>query len=236
MNALINITTNEQGSQVVDARGLHKALEVGREFSKWINKHMIKSPYFAENEDYVRIANNGESKMNASKDYAMTIDTAMSLCISANSKNKDVVFEYLKKQSKSIVKIKFNKVERKEAVFFDGLINIIKHDVGFDLMTIKSQYKVLDYRIDLVDVCEESGHIQLFEYDEEYHRRPKQKERDEKRMSKISSELKRRGFKTIQLFRIREGQESEFYYWYTVGYLNCDETAVKHLHNFMKKL
>jgi len=93
MNRLINITTDEQGSQVVDARELHRALEVGRQFSKWIDKYMIKSPYFAKNEDYVTIAENGygENGRFKSTEYAITLDTAKKLAMTVDSDRGDEV-------------------------------------------------------------------------------------------------------------------------------------------------
>jgi len=53
MNNLINITTNEQGSQVVDARELHKVLEVTRRFDKWVDENLLKSPFFEDGVDYI---------------------------------------------------------------------------------------------------------------------------------------------------------------------------------------
>jgi phage anti-repressor protein len=50
MNDLIKITVND-GKQTVNARDLHTALEVGRDFSSWI-KGRIEEYGFAEGEDY----------------------------------------------------------------------------------------------------------------------------------------------------------------------------------------
>ncbi|GAB4001485.1 hypothetical protein GCM10028807_57740 [Spirosoma daeguense] len=38
MNALIRITTNEQGSEVVSAKELHEKLEVPTKFADWIKR------------------------------------------------------------------------------------------------------------------------------------------------------------------------------------------------------
>jgi phage anti-repressor protein/phage antirepressor YoqD-like protein len=111
MNELVKVTKNEQGSQVVSARELHEYLEVGRQFSKWISKYMIDSPYFAENEDYVVLANNGYNLDGGRPqvNYAITIDTAKKLAMTVNSERGNDVRNYFlqceKELQQSIVQL-----------------------------------------------------------------------------------------------------------------------------------
>ena len=113
MNSLINITTNEQGSQVVDARELHKVLEVTREFSKWIKSNLVDSPFFEENVDYVLIAKISDGGKFGSIDYAITLDTAYQITSKQiktertvallNALNKDNIIFKLEQQRKETV-------------------------------------------------------------------------------------------------------------------------------------
>ena len=73
----------------------------------------------------------------------------------------------------------------------------------------------------------------LFEYDELYHNAPNQKIKDTERMVKIKAELINQGYERIQLFRIKEGEEWEFYYWYLLFYIDGNEIGCRHLKNFL---
>ena len=92
----LEIVVNSKGDQLVDARHLHTELNVGREFSKWIKKNLVDSPFFAENEDYVVIANNGDNLSGGRKfmDYALTLDTAKKLAMSTDTDKGDEVKNY----------------------------------------------------------------------------------------------------------------------------------------------
>jgi phage anti-repressor protein len=76
MQELIKVTANEQGSQVVSARELHKFLEVKTEFAKWC-KRMFEYG-FEENKDYILVVKNDERVWggNNKTDFALTLDTA----------------------------------------------------------------------------------------------------------------------------------------------------------------
>ena len=96
MNELVKVNKDQEGKQVVDARELHKYLEVGRRFDKWINKYMVDSPYFAENEDYVTVSTNGhgENGRFTSSEYVVTIDTAKKLSMTVDSEKGNEVRNY----------------------------------------------------------------------------------------------------------------------------------------------
>lgn len=65
--------------QTVNARDLHEALGVGRDFTNWI-KYQLED--FKENQDFIIFAKNGEkSRGRPTKDYALTLDTAKHICM-----------------------------------------------------------------------------------------------------------------------------------------------------------
>jgi len=91
MTELIKITTNEDGSQVVSARELHKFLESRRDFSNWI-KDRIEKYGFIENQDYQLLNNFGEQTGRGGhnkKEYALTLDTAKEISmVEGNEKGR----------------------------------------------------------------------------------------------------------------------------------------------------
>lgn len=71
---------NEAGLvQTVNARDLHEALGVNRDFTNWI-KYQLED--FKENQDFIIFAKNGEkSRGRPTKDYALTLDCAKHICM-----------------------------------------------------------------------------------------------------------------------------------------------------------
>lgn len=68
--------------QTVNARDLHEALGVGRQFTDWI-KDNLKD--FQENQDFIIFSQKREKmgKGRPTKDYALTLDTAKHICMMA---------------------------------------------------------------------------------------------------------------------------------------------------------
>lgn len=67
--------------QTVNARDLHEALGVNRDFTSWI-KYQLED--FNENQDFIIFTKNGEkSRGRPTKDYALTLDTAKHICMMA---------------------------------------------------------------------------------------------------------------------------------------------------------
>lgn len=92
-NQLINIKV-ENDQQLVSARDLHKALEVKRRFSAWVDDNFKN---FEESTDYTsvllrtEVQNNGGIQQRELQDYAITIDMAKELCMmSKTAKGKEV--------------------------------------------------------------------------------------------------------------------------------------------------
>ncbi|QMC04580.1 antA/AntB antirepressor family protein (plasmid) [Escherichia coli] len=67
--------------QTVNARDLHEALEIGWDFSTWIERQLGD---FKENQDFIIFHKKVEkSKGRPMKDYALTLDTAKHICMMA---------------------------------------------------------------------------------------------------------------------------------------------------------
>jgi phage anti-repressor protein len=88
---------NNQHSQLIDARSLHKFLGVGRDFSNWI-KDRIEDYSFLENLDFIRVESLSSPKLASSKsrpqkviDYHIAIDMAKELgMIERNDKGREI--------------------------------------------------------------------------------------------------------------------------------------------------
>lgn len=92
MNALIKVSTNEQGSQVVSAKELYGFLEVKERFSKWFERQLQFG--FILNQDYtpyqmVHPLNNQESI-----DYVLTLDTAKEIAMLQRSEKGKQARQY----------------------------------------------------------------------------------------------------------------------------------------------
>jgi len=90
--AVANGTIGSDEIQTVNARELHKFLEIGRQFADWI-KDRIQQYDFQENQDYVLVSQNNEIKKQGgdrrSIDYHLSLDMAKELCmVERNDKGK----------------------------------------------------------------------------------------------------------------------------------------------------
>lgn len=92
MKDLIKIESKiigEENTNSVNARDLHKTLEIQKDFSTWINSQ-IKSLGLEENMDYITFAQKSENGRNL-KEYIITIDTAKHISMaSRTAKGKEV--------------------------------------------------------------------------------------------------------------------------------------------------
>ena len=84
MNSINNIVTIHRDPDLFDglidtvnARDLHKVLEVGRDFTNWV-KDRLESCMFKENEDFVVYAKSGENPRGGrpAKEYFLSLDVA----------------------------------------------------------------------------------------------------------------------------------------------------------------
>lgn len=85
------IKQNDDGTLSVDARSLHKALEVGKDFSTWI-KDRIEKYGFVDGKDFsisespnLGIGNSGHTGGKPTKDYELTISMAKEIAMVENN-------------------------------------------------------------------------------------------------------------------------------------------------------
>lgn len=79
VNKLIQVTSNEQGQQLVSGRELHEVLKVQQDFSDWIKKQ-LENVDATENEDFTLLkgrSNGGRPSV----DYVLTLDIAKEICM-----------------------------------------------------------------------------------------------------------------------------------------------------------
>lgn len=81
----------------INARDLHKFLNVGRRFATWI-KERIEKYQFVENQDFILVSRNGETKGKGgdrrSAEYHLTLDTAKELAMVENNEEGRKVRRY----------------------------------------------------------------------------------------------------------------------------------------------
>ena len=82
---IVPIYENKQGERLIDARELHGALQIGRDFTTWI-KGRISKYLFIEKEDYIlTFTKIGERKNIIKHEYFLTLDMAKELCMIENN-------------------------------------------------------------------------------------------------------------------------------------------------------
>lgn len=82
---LIPIYEDEKNERLVNARELHRAMKVGRDFTNWI-KDRIKKYDFVQNEDYIlTLAKIGERQNVIKHEYYLTINMAKEIAMIENN-------------------------------------------------------------------------------------------------------------------------------------------------------
>ena len=108
MEQLIKITTNEQGSQVVSAKELHKYLEVGTGMVLWVQRCIDKYG-FEEGKEYIAFkTERSDNKQIVISDFAVTLDMAKELAmVTETTKGKEArkYFIECEKKLQSIFKV-----------------------------------------------------------------------------------------------------------------------------------
>lgn len=84
-NDLVPVYATDAEERVVDARELHKFLEVGRDFTNWI-KDRIEKYGFVRGQDYfLTLTKIGERQNVTRHDYILKLDVAKELCMVENN-------------------------------------------------------------------------------------------------------------------------------------------------------
>lgn len=100
MQELIKIQKSEIGAEItnsVNARELHKTLEVRKDFSNWI-KNQINRAGLEEDKDFILLAQKGEQLSSGSKwmtEYILTTDGAKHIAMISNTPKGKEVRDYL---------------------------------------------------------------------------------------------------------------------------------------------
>lgn len=117
MNEIISVIINEETrEQLVNARDLHKVLEVQKRFSAWIETYIkVENEYgFEENIDFTSVlsgtvVNNGaEIKL---QDYALNIDMAKEIALLSRSKKGKEIRKYFIACEKELKEMHFKAIE-----------------------------------------------------------------------------------------------------------------------------
>ncbi|MGI5085265.1 antA/AntB antirepressor family protein [Treponema putidum] len=95
------IQTLENGTQGVNARDLHRALQVGKDFSTWIKNRIVECDLL-EGRDYQKVENSRSPKLGSKMhggqnkiDYILTISTAKELAMVEHNAIGKTIRQYL---------------------------------------------------------------------------------------------------------------------------------------------
>lgn len=116
---LIKVTTNEQGQKLVSGRELHEVLEIGTQFTKWIQRMIDYG--FTKDVDYTlviqkRLTNNPKNPYTEETDYILTLDMAKHIAmvqrteIGMKVRNYFIECEKAAQQSREMPKMTFEEI------------------------------------------------------------------------------------------------------------------------------
>ena len=142
MKELIKLTQqtiNNQKIRAVNARELHKFLEVKRQFSDWI-KNRISQYDFEENKDFICISQKNETQrvdgqlgISVSTEYYISLDMAKELAMVERNEKGKQARQYFTECERKLLEI-----SRKDGY----LLSIIKANTELDKALALSEYEV----------------------------------------------------------------------------------------------
>lgn len=156
MNELIKIQTNEQGQQLVSGRELHKVLEIGTQFTKWIQRMIDYG--FTKDVDYTlviqkRLTNNPKNPYTEETDYILTLEMAKHIAMLQRSEIGMTVRKYfiecekkLKEQSNTLMLSPLQKC---------GLILLDNNSSDMEKLQALSEFRELSNNEGKVLVCDD---------------------------------------------------------------------------------
>jgi phage anti-repressor protein len=150
------VSINQNGQERVDASELHKALEVGMDFSNWI-RGRIEEYGFIHGEDYeiyegLSSLNSANSKLHPQKaiEYSLSLDMAKELAmLERNEKGRKIrqYFISVEKRTREITKL-FQKLGGSEQAFTYALMGrIYQVFSGNRKIGINTMYKIMEYAL-----------------------------------------------------------------------------------------
>jgi anti-repressor protein len=145
MTNLINITTNENGSNVVSARELYKFLEPTERFKNWFDRQLQYG--FEENIDYIGCKEFNTLANQEVINYALKIDMAKHIAmIQRTDKGKQARDYFI--ECEKIAKEKVKPLSPAEQLFENAKL----------LLEIEQKQKETEKRIDLLEAKTQTSH------------------------------------------------------------------------------
>lgn len=113
---------------LVDARDLHKWLEIKTQYSKWVKRAIEHYGFIEQKEFYPYLTKINDGAGRPSEEYDFTVDGAKELCMYGNSPKASEVRKYLIGLSNQREGLEL--VTVKEAVFATKVVNCMKYIVN----------------------------------------------------------------------------------------------------------
>lgn len=110
---------------LVDARDLHKWLEIKTQYSKWVKRAVEHYGFIEQKEFYPYLTKINEGAGRPSEEYDFTVDGAKELCMYGNSPKASEVRKYLIRLSNQRENLEL--VTVKEAAFAVKVVNCLKY-------------------------------------------------------------------------------------------------------------
>ncbi len=176
---LIKVTVNENDEQLVSGRELHEFLEVGTQYTKWVER--MKEYGFAENDDYLTISQKrltAQGNYTTYTDHAIKLDMAKEISmIQRNEKGKQarryflqvekawnnpemIVQRALQIQTKKVEQLQLENAELKPKALFSDAVRGSKNSCLIkDLATILKQNGINIGQNRLFDWLRENGYL-----------------------------------------------------------------------------
>ena len=176
---LIKVTVGENDEQLVSGRELHEFLEVGTQYTKWVER--MKEYGFVENDDYLTISQKrltAQGNYTTYTDHAIKLDMAKEISmIQRNEKGKQarqyflqvekawnnpemIVQRALQIQTKKVEQLQLENAELKPKALFSDAVRGSKNSCLIkDLATILKQNGVNIGQNRLFDWLRENGYL-----------------------------------------------------------------------------
>lgn len=176
---LIKVTVSDNDEQLVSGRELHAFLEVGTQYTKWVER--MKEYGFVENDDYLTISQKrltAQGNYTTYTDHALKIDMAKEISmIQRNEKGKQarqyflqvekawndpemIVQRALQIQTKKVEQLQLENAELKPKALFSDAVRGSKNSCLIkDLATILKQNGVNIGQNRLFDWLRENGYL-----------------------------------------------------------------------------
>jgi phage anti-repressor protein len=119
---LVPITTRNN-QLLVDARLLHKQLEITTPFHKWIQRRIGEYDFENGIEFWTNLSKNRHSKGRMTKDYILTLDMAKELAMLERNEHGKTIRRYfieVEKRYRDWIGFVFPKLQREQTLFSDG--------------------------------------------------------------------------------------------------------------------